>query len=94
VNPLYVKFLVGLIRRLLQSSGLLLTVSDDTLTEVIVAFATILGFAWGFWNDYKEQQKLNTAASLPRTTVAQVELAIKDGDAVSARTPKTEIPHV
>ena len=92
MNPLYVKFATGLLRRLLQSSGLLLTVSDSQLTEVVVALATIVGFAWGFWKDFKDQQKLNTAAAMSRGTVAQVEAAIKDGEAASALTPKTQIP--
>jgi len=93
MNPLLVKFILGTLRRVLQSSGLLLTVSDTDLTEFIVAAATAVGFLWGWWNDFKEQRKLTTALATPGiTTQAHVENLIKEGRSASALTPKDEYP--
>lgn len=94
MNPMYVKFATSLVRQLLKASGIFGLTSDDELTQVVSALATVIGFGWGFWKDYKEQQKLVTAmASGSRVTERQVERMIATGEAASVTTPKNEVPY-
>lgn len=70
------------------------TVSNDDAMQIVVEYlAPAAMLAWGLWQKYRSQQKLNTAlASGKPQSEKQVELQIATGGAASVMASKHEVP--
>jgi len=92
-NPLLQKFATNALRSALKVAGPSIAVyTDDELSRVAGAVLSLIGFAWGLWKDFKEQQKLATALATMPTSQKHLEELIKGGEAASAATPKDRVP--
>jgi uncharacterized protein YbjQ (UPF0145 family) len=65
MNPIHVRLLVTALRNLLKLGGVSgLVVSDDLLTQIVSAAATLIGLLWSAYRDVLAQQPAPAVARL------------------------------
>lgn len=94
MNPMYQKLLASLIRQAMKTAGVTgAIVADDEIVKAISGAIAVVGFLMGLYKEYKDQQKLVTAAATPYpVSVDQVKELVKSGLAPSVTTPNATIP--
>lgn len=102
MNPLTREILISLLVRAVGTVCAILVANDMMTQEQVngidatqVAGAIVVAgsFLYGVWHTYTSRRKVVTSIAHPDIdTEAKLERAIKDGQAASTMTPKTDIP--